>query len=95
MEEKEEDWEELAVGCLVFLFAYLLGYLLISLSIYIYIYIFVCMSMGCESVWLNLGSCLLNHGNLAIFRHLLRSPGCFKSGISHTLGHIGSCLSSF
>lgn len=40
-------------------------------------------------------SSLLNHGNLAIFRHLLRSPGCFKSGISHTLGHIGSCLSSF
>ena len=40
-------------------------------------------------------SSLLNHGNLEIFRHLLRSPGCFKSGISHTLGHIGSCLSSF
>ena len=40
-------------------------------------------------------SSLLNHGNLVIFRHGLRSPGCFKSGISHTLGHIGSCLSSF
>ena len=40
-------------------------------------------------------SSLLNHGNLEIFRHVLRSPGCFKSGISHTLGHIGSCLSSF
>ena len=40
-------------------------------------------------------SSLLNHGNQEIFRHLLRSFGCFKSGISHTLGHIGSCLSSF
>ena len=45
---------------------------------------------------LDLGSCLLNHGNFAFFRHSLESIGFFfQSGISHYLGHIGSCLSSF